>query len=104
MIPAPPDPSLPARLREFHQKLPLAGDRPNAHLSLPDDKFLYLAAILRDTPVTAPVLSPEEWTEALDCRKPTPACGESSSLSIPNSFAATSGTTEALPIGSDLLS
>ena len=26
MTPAPPDPSLPARLREFHERLPLAGD------------------------------------------------------------------------------
>jgi len=26
MTPSPPDPSLPARLREFHERLPLAGD------------------------------------------------------------------------------
>ena len=36
----PPDPALPAILREFHQRLPLAGDPPNALLSLPDDRIL----------------------------------------------------------------
>jgi len=53
MTPSPPDPSLPARLRAFHEGLPLAGDPPNALLSLPDDRILYLAAVLRDTPVPA---------------------------------------------------
>ena len=64
--PSPPDPSLPARLRAFHQRLPLAGDPPNALLTLPDDRILYLAAILRDTPVPAPALPAEEWREILD--------------------------------------
>ena len=40
MTPAPPDPSLPSRLRGFHARLPLAGDPPNAVLSLPDDRVL----------------------------------------------------------------
>ena len=66
MSPNPPDPSLPARLREFRQKLPIAGDPPNALLSLPDDRILYLAAILRDPPMPAPALSAEEWQEFLD--------------------------------------
>ena len=66
----PPDPSLPARLREFHKRLPLPGDPPNAPLSLPDDRILYLAAILRDTPVPAPALSAEEWREFMDYLKP----------------------------------
>ncbi len=66
----PPDPSLPARLREFHQRLPLAGTPPNALLSQPDDRLLYLAAILRDTPVPAPSLSSEEWQAFLDLLKP----------------------------------
>ena len=70
MTPAPPDPSLPAKLREFHQRLPLAGDPPNALLSLPDDRILYLAAVLRDTPVPAPALSAEEWQEFLDHLRP----------------------------------
>ncbi len=48
MTPAPPDPSLPSRLRAFHERLPLAGDPLNGLLSLPDDQTLYLAAILRD--------------------------------------------------------
>jgi len=70
MTPSPPDPSLPARLREFHERLPLAGDPPNALLSLPDDRILYLAAILRDTPVSAPALSAEEWQAFLDHLRP----------------------------------
>ena len=64
------DPSLHSRLRELHQKLPLAGDPPNALLSLPDDRILYLAAILRDTPQPAPDLSSEEWREFLDRLRP----------------------------------
>ena len=56
----PPDSSLPARLREFHERLPLAGDPPNALLSLPDDWIIYLAAILRDSPMPAPALSHDE--------------------------------------------
>ncbi len=70
MTPATPDPSLPGRLREFHARLPLAGDPPNAVLALPDDRLLYLAAVLRDTPVPAPALKPEEWQAFLDsfCR------------------------------------
>ena len=57
MSPEPPDPSLPGRLREFHARLPLAGDPPNALLALPDDRLLYLAALLRVTPQPAPALS-----------------------------------------------
>ena len=60
MTPLPPDPSLPARLREFHQKLPLAGDPPNALLSLPDDRI----PALRNTPVPAPALSLDDWRES----------------------------------------
>ena len=48
MTPAPPKPSLPAKLRAFHERLPLAGDPLNGLHSLPDDQTLYLAAILRD--------------------------------------------------------
>ncbi len=60
MSPEPPDPSLPGRLREFHARLPPAGDPPNALLALPDDRLLYLAALLRDTPQPAPALTPDE--------------------------------------------
>ncbi len=70
MIPAPPDATLPARLREFHQKLPLAGDPLNAVLSLPDDRLLYLVALLRDTPQPAPALAPDEWQGFLDLLRP----------------------------------
>ncbi|MEN6518189.1 MAG: hypothetical protein ABFC38_08325 [Methanospirillum sp.] len=64
----PPDPSLPSRLREFHVRLPLAGGRPNA--LLPDDRILYLAAVLRDTPRAAPPLVLEAWREFLDLLRP----------------------------------
>ena len=37
----PVDPSLPLRLREFHERLPLAGEPRNAVLALPDDQVLY---------------------------------------------------------------
>ena len=66
----PPDPSLPARLREFHARLPLAGDPPNVLLSLPDDRLFYLVALLRDTPMPAPALSLAEWQGFLDLLRP----------------------------------
>ncbi|MEN6342146.1 MAG: hypothetical protein ABFC89_06250 [Methanospirillum sp.] len=64
----PPDPSLPAQLRAFPATLPLVGDPPNALLSLPDDRILHLATVLRDTPQAAPALAPEEWREFLAYR------------------------------------
>ena len=70
MRPEPVDPSLPARLRVFHERLPLAGEPRNAVLALPDDQVLYLVAILRDTPVPAPALPAEEWREFRDLLKP----------------------------------
>ena len=70
MTPSPLDPSLPARPREFHRQLLLAGTPPNALLSLPDERILYLAAILRDTLVPAPALLLEEWQEFLDNLQP----------------------------------
>ena len=66
----PPDPWLSERLHAFHATLPLAAGRPNAVLSLPDDRLLYLAALLRDTPQQPPALSPEEWREFLDLLRP----------------------------------
>ena len=39
-------------------------------LSLPDDRLLYLVAILRDTPVPEPALSTEEWQGFLDLLRP----------------------------------
>ncbi|MEN6518181.1 MAG: hypothetical protein ABFC38_08285 [Methanospirillum sp.] len=47
------DPSLPARLREFHADLPLAGGRPNAVFALAGGRILSRAAVLRDTPRAA---------------------------------------------------
>ncbi|MEN6341155.1 MAG: hypothetical protein ABFC89_01210 [Methanospirillum sp.] len=67
----PPDPLLPERLREFHAKAPArVSDPVNALIALPDDRILCLAAVLRDTPVPAPALSPEEWREFLDLLRP----------------------------------
>ena len=70
MSPEPPDATLPARLRAFHERLPLAGDSPNALLSLPDDRLPYLVSILRDTPVPAPALTLEEWRAFRDLLVP----------------------------------
>ncbi len=53
--------SLPDALRDFHKHLPLAGDPPNALLSLPDDLLLYLIGAIRNTPQSPPDLSVEEW-------------------------------------------
>ena len=64
----PPDPTLPARLREFHERLPPAGDPRNARFS--DDRLLYLVALLRDTPVPAPTLLLEDWQAFLDLLRP----------------------------------
>ena len=50
--------------------MPLAGTPPNAPLSLPDDRILYLAAVLRDPPA----LSIEEWREFSDLLKPHGVC------------------------------
>ena len=66
----PPDPTLPGRLREFHERLPVAGDPLNGLLSLPDDRLLYLAALFRDTPQPAPTLLLEEWQAFLDLLRP----------------------------------
>ena len=70
MTPEPPDATLPARLCAFHARLPLAGDPLNALLALPDDRLLYLAPILRDTPVPAPALSLDDWREFRDALVP----------------------------------
>ncbi len=66
----PPDPALPGRLNEFHQRLPLAGDPANAVLSLPDGRLLSLAALLRDAPIPPPAMTPEEWRVFLDLLVP----------------------------------
>jgi hypothetical protein len=48
-------------LRKFHGHLPLAGDPPNALLSLPDAHLSYLIAAIRNTPRSPPNLSPDGW-------------------------------------------
>ncbi|MEN6517321.1 MAG: hypothetical protein ABFC38_03910 [Methanospirillum sp.] len=54
----------------MHARLPLADGRPNAVLSLPDDRIHYFAAVLRDTPEAAPVMSLEAWREFLGLLRP----------------------------------
>ena len=68
-ISSPPDPSLPVRLRAFHQRLPLAGDPPNL-VTLLDDQLLFLAAVLRDTLQSALAMTSEAWQGFLDYLKP----------------------------------
>jgi len=54
-----PEPvALPDALRKFHKELPLAGDPPNALLSLSDAHLTYLIAAIRNTPCpeTAPLI------------------------------------------------
>ena len=62
--------SLPEDLRNFHKHLPLAGDPPNALLSLPDDLLIYLIAAIRNTPRSPPDLSVEEWHNFFDLLRP----------------------------------
>jgi hypothetical protein len=46
--------ALPDALRNFHKHLPLAGDPPNALLSLSDAHLTYLIAAIRNTPSQLP--------------------------------------------------
>ncbi|MCX6688455.1 MAG: nucleotidyltransferase family protein, partial [Methanoregula sp.] len=62
--------SLPERLREFHEHLPLSGDPPNALLSLSDDLLCYLIAAIRNTPCSPPDLSPDDWQNLLTLLRP----------------------------------
>ena len=62
--------SLPDELRNFHKHLSLSGDPPNALLSLPDDLLLYLIAAIRNTPLSPPDLSPDDWQNFLTLLRP----------------------------------
>ncbi|MCX5842056.1 MAG: nucleotidyltransferase family protein, partial [Deltaproteobacteria bacterium] len=62
--------SLPDALRNFHRHLPLAGDPPNALLSLSDDLLTYLMAAIRNTPRSPPDLSPDDWHNFLTLLRP----------------------------------
>ncbi len=66
----PADPLFPARIHEFHLRLPSAPVAPNALLALPEDRLVYLAALLRDAPTPPPALSAEEWRHFLDLLRP----------------------------------
>jgi hypothetical protein len=63
-------PSLPDVLKNFHCGLPLAGDPPNALLSLPDDLLTYLIAAIRNTPQSPPDLSCDDWRNVLALLRP----------------------------------
>ena len=57
-------------LRKFHGHLPLAGDPPNALLSLSDDFLTYLIAAIRNVPCPPPDLSPADWHRFLVLLQP----------------------------------
>ena len=57
-------------LRNFHKELPLAGDPPNALLTLPDDLLSYLIAAIRNTPRSTPDLSLDAWHNLLALLQP----------------------------------
>jgi hypothetical protein len=52
-------------LRSFHQSHPLAGEVPNAILSLPDDLLVYLVQVIRDIPSRPPRVPPGDWKNLL---------------------------------------
>jgi len=62
--------SLPGALRNFHKELPLAGNPPNALLSLSDDLLIYLIAAIRNTPRSPPDLSVDDWHNFLTLLRP----------------------------------
>ncbi|MGB9176211.1 MAG: nucleotidyltransferase family protein [Methanoregula sp.] len=55
----------PGTLRLFHQSHPLAGEVPNAILSIPDDLLIYLTGVLRDIPSPPPRVSSNDWNNLL---------------------------------------
>jgi hypothetical protein len=57
-------------LRTFHKELPLAGDPPNALLTLSDDLLSYLIAAIRNTPRSPPDLSLDDWHNFLTLLEP----------------------------------
>jgi hypothetical protein len=62
--------TLPATLRQWHTVHPLAGDPPNALLSVPDDLLQYIINALRNSPCIPPVCSPEAWDHVVSCLRP----------------------------------
>ncbi|MCX6692550.1 MAG: nucleotidyltransferase family protein [Methanoregula sp.] len=66
-----PEPvSLLNTLKTFHHGIPLAGDPPNALLSLPDDLLTYLIAAIRNAPQPAPDILPDDWQSFLALLRP----------------------------------
>ena len=66
-MPAQPvyDLSLPARLRQWHQRYPLSGNPPNALFSVTDDLLQYVISAVRNRPCTPPACSPEAWDQLI---------------------------------------
>lgn len=50
-----------AAFKEFHALIPLEGNPPNDLLTIPDDLFLYLAAAIRNEPISPPMIAVGEW-------------------------------------------
>ena len=60
----------PGTLRMFHRTHPLAGEVPNAILSLPDDLLVYLTSVIRDIPSLPPQVSSDDWNNLLSLLRP----------------------------------
>ncbi|HUT38323.1 MAG TPA: nucleotidyltransferase family protein [Methanoregula sp.] len=58
-------PSLLPTLRQWHAVHPLAGNPPNALLSVPDDLLRYVIGAVRNIPCSPPVCSPETWDQCI---------------------------------------
>lgn len=57
-------------IREIHSVVPLAGDPPNALLSVDDDLLYYLICIIRNTPSVPPDRTAEEWDNLMTLLRP----------------------------------
>ena len=55
----------PGTLRAFHQTYPLAGEVPNAILTLPDNLLIYLTGVIRNIPSPPPQVSSSDWNNLL---------------------------------------
>ena len=68
-LPAQPadHPSLLPTLRRWHAVHPLAGNPPNALLSVPDDLLRYVIGAVRNIPCSPPVCRPEAWDHVVSC-------------------------------------
>lgn len=57
-------------IRELHSIVPLAGDPPNALLTIKDELLEYLISIIQNTPSVPPVCTMDEWNDLLTLLRP----------------------------------